>query len=255
MTSGDYFAGNSVVNWYINAENMLDDVLRIIPYCDEHKSVWSPKLVTILQETCSQLDSLWFYEAKKSPYVKEDRLDIKHYFEYFGEHIAPKWVVFWGEEPKQIQPFEPWAGLASAAYKKDKWNKSFALDWWEAYQKVKHNRLTNQRQATLRRVVEVLAALFLAILHCEDCRDAIAQTGWLSTAQRWDPFPMHAFLGEDSPSTKDEYIAAESKLFSYPVGWCTQNITKSDEWKGDASHRFTQWFNEYESKPETIKSS
>jgi len=57
--------GNSVLSWYVEAEDMLQDVLRYVPYCSEHKSVWSPKLVTILHEVCSQLDSLWFYQAKK----------------------------------------------------------------------------------------------------------------------------------------------------------------------------------------------
>ena len=70
---------NSVLSWYVDAEDMLQDVLRYVPYCLEHKSVWSPKLVTILHEVCSQLDSLWFYEAIKSPFVKEDRLNIKNY--------------------------------------------------------------------------------------------------------------------------------------------------------------------------------
>ncbi len=237
---------NSVLNWYVDTEDMLRDVLQYIPYCSEHKSVWSPKLVTILHEVCGQLDSLWFYEAKKSRFVPDDRLDIANYFEYYGEWMAPKWVVFWGEEPEQIQPFKAWDGLPKASYKRDLWKKAFTPEWWQAYQNVKHNRLININMATLEYAVHAVAALFLAIIRSEDCRDGIAQLGWLSDNGTTNGNPQ-AWLSKDTPATKRKAIAVESKLFGYAVGWSKETIKRKSIWTGCASHRFRQWFNQYES--------
>lgn len=238
--------GNSVLNWYVEAEDMLQDVLRYVPYCLEHKNVWSPKLVTILYEVCSQLDSLWFYEAKKPKSVKEKRLTIKNYFEYNGEEIAPRWVVFWGQEAEKIQPFKSWDNPTDTVYNKEKWKKSLTPEWWEAYQKIKHDRLANEKMATLECGVISVAGLFLAIIRNEDCRDGIAQLGWLSCNGTTNGKPQ-AWLGEDSPSTKRKAIAVESKLFGYAVGWSKETIKKQSIWTGCSSHRFQQWFNQYES--------
>ena len=48
----------SVIIWFESAEQMLMAILDVIPYEAVHENVWSPRLVTVLLETCSQLDSL-----------------------------------------------------------------------------------------------------------------------------------------------------------------------------------------------------
>ncbi len=229
------FPANSVISTYITTENMLVDVLRVIPYCDAHESVWSPVLVTILLETCSQLDSLWKYEAKQSAFVTKGKLDVRDYFSYFGEYMAPKWVVFYGEEPRRLQPFDTWGNVAS-------YNPSDypGLDWWTAYNNVKHDRLKNRPEATLRHSTNALAGLFVAILRFELCRTAIAQAGWLLG----DGHNLQAWLWEDSPSTKSQHITAESKLFTYPIGWSKEKITRTAKWDGTCSLRFRDWFDQ-----------
>lgn len=230
------FPANSVLSSYISTENMLSDILRIVPYTKEHESVWSPAFSTIILESCSLIESLWKYEAKTSPYVKKERLTIVDYFTYFGEYLAPKWVVFWGEEPEKIQPFDAW--LKTSGFKERDY---LELDWWEAYNKLKHDRLRNRTKATLRHAVRSLSVLFLAILRCEFCRNAIAQANWLYGEGQ----NLQAHLGEDSPSTKLEYITVESKLFTYAVGWSEEPILKNMEWRGPCSHRFREWFDQY----------
>ena len=247
MTSNDYFPGSSVVNWYTTAENMLADVLRVVPYCAEHKSVWSPVLVTILQETCSQLDSLWRYQVKRNMTAVGGDLCIKDYFGFFGQCMAPKWMVFWGEEPERIQPFKAWAGLKNSGFKKENYDSVPKLEWWNAYNEVKHNRLENQKKATLGRTVSALAGLFLAILRCPDCRDAILQSEWLSwnihSCDPRDCLDKDFGTGEGKPFNRFDSVAAETKLFSYPVGWSEREI-EDFVWQGDASYRFIKWFHE-----------
>ncbi len=233
----DVFPANAVLNTYISTENMLIDAMRIIPYCEEHEDVWSPVFVTILLEVCSQLDSLWKYQAQLSSFVTKTRLTIKDYFEYFGEYLAPKWVVFYGEEPQKIQPYKSWSEVneyKSNNYPDTEW-------WWSAYNKVKHDRLRNRANATLKHVVNSLAGLFLAILRFELCRSAVAQASWLIG----NGYNLKASLGEDSPSVKSNFITAETKLFTYAVGWGNESIAQSIRWDGYCSLRFRDWLDNY----------
>lgn len=237
MAATEPFPGKSVIGWYDSAERMLEQVLGVVPYCEEHEGVWSPALVTVLLETCSQLDSLWAFEARQSAYVPDRQLEITDYFNYFGEYVGYRWVVFYGETAEKIEPFGSWA--SGPDYRRSSY---VPLDWRKAYNSLKHDRLSNRREATLRRAVHALAGLFLAILRCEYARDEISQAGWLSSKSH----RPEASLGEDSLSIPALFIAAESRLFSYPVGWCKESIAASEEWCGPASHRFRRWFDKYE---------
>jgi hypothetical protein len=225
------FPTNSVMSSYITTENMLTEVLRIVPYCKEHEDVWSPTLATVIMESCSQLESLWNYQAKQSPYVKNKELKITDYHSFFRGRVSPKRVIFWGETIELIYPFKEWSNTANYT----------TLDWWDAYNKLKHNRLLNRSRATMRNAVYSLAGLFLAILTCEFCRDGVVQQGWVSARHP----NLHACLGDDSPSAYRQYCVAESKLFAYPVGFDNLQITRDWTWAGEASHRFIYWFNNY----------
>ena len=162
---------------YKSAERMLADVLDIIPYCPEHEAVWSPALVTVLLEAGSQIDSLWRAQARLSRFTNP-KADVVDYFTYFGKFLGYRWLVFWGESAVQLSPFAEWgttAGFTRGDYVR--------LLWWEAYTKLKHDRLAHRTMASLKNSVAAVAALFLAILHCEQCRDEIAQAKWLKGEQ------------------------------------------------------------------------
>lgn len=51
--------GVIAVDGLLNAEATLHEALRYIPYCDEHRSVWSPTFARIILDAASQVDSLW----------------------------------------------------------------------------------------------------------------------------------------------------------------------------------------------------
>jgi hypothetical protein len=250
MSGSVRFSANNVLDWYIEAENMLVGFLKYVPYCEEHKEVWSPKLVVILQETCSQLDSLWRWEAE-NVHGKKGQIDITEYFELYGEVMASRWVIFWSDEPRKINPFAAWQSADD--FSKTNSN-NYPLDWWkEGYQKIKHNRLENYRCATLESVVESLAGLFLAIIRFNKLWDSLWEKGWVS----WDeeggtPFDPADCLKADFGSKKDNgechilHMAVESKLFTYPVGLGKGLITANyPHWKGNCNKRFKAWYDDY----------
>ena len=228
----------TVVNTYQRIEDSLHRVLQVVPYCDNHKQVWSDYLVTVILEACSLLDSLWRAQSWQSSCVRKSkkRNDIKmfDYFKYYGEYMEPKWLVFWAEEPEHLYPFKGWSKTGNYKTKND---QNF-LDWWTAYNNFKHDRLQNRAEATLHKAVIAVSALFLAILRSEDCRVAVAQAGWLSS----DHHKPEAYLGEDSPSCKNAYVLVDTKLFSYAVGWGTEEIPHNKHWIGPANDRFRRWF-------------
>ena len=237
--AGTSFPAKSAVASYQATERALADVLAVVPYCPAHEQVWSPSLVTVMLEAGSQLDSLWRAECRLSNYTVAEP-NIKDYFTYFGSYVAPRWVVFWGEEPLKVSPFGAWS--TPATFNRDVY---LPLPWWTAYTKLKHDRLEHRRLASLENSVAAVAALFLAILRCEPCRDEIAQTRWLSGLGQDRDDPV-AWLGEDSTSTHSLYITAETHLFTYPVGWMHRQIDAADTWLNPGvSRQFYRWFEGY----------
>ena len=74
------------------------------------------------------------------------------------------------------------------------------------------------------------------------CGNAIAQAGWMFG----DGHNIQAHLGEDSPSDKDKFISAESKLFPYAVGWGKGILLPGGiDWRGTCSLRFRHWIAQY----------
>lgn len=230
-----------ILNSFINVENQLIEILNVIPYCKEHENVWSPLLIPIIQDSCSQIDSLWNLQAKQSSYIKKWKLGIKDYFTYFGEDISSKIAIFFGKEkPELVQPFAEWYGIPK--YDIDTYKD---INWWADYNKIKHNRLYYRNKATIKNAVHSLAGLFLAIIKCPLCRNGVVQTGWVSAR-----YPnLVACLSEDSPSSYMNYCVVESKLFTYPIGWNGREVPRDWNWSCfDASQRFINWFDEYEGK-------
>ena len=93
MSPMSTFPGETVISSFSHVELMFDNVLRHIPYVSEHEDVWSPSLVTVLMEACSQLDSLWKYKVTNSPNAilppSSENLNITHYFQNLGKNWFP----------------------------------------------------------------------------------------------------------------------------------------------------------------------
>jgi len=225
VSTESQFPAHDVLEWYTNAESLLVDFLRYVPYCDSHGEVWSPRLVTILQETCSQLDSLWRWEAVHIHERKSNEVNIMDYFELFGPELAKRPVLFWADEPRQIDPFEKWQDVTE--FKKEAYAP---LDWWtEGYQKIKHNRLENRTCATLKRTVEALSGLFLALVRCESCWQALWQRCWLSSCDQSMADPLYSLGAVFKPADHHRRhapppVAVESGLFAYRVIRCKEQF-------------------------------
>jgi len=219
------FPGRFVVASFQQAETMLEGFLQVVPFCEEHENVWSPQLVTILIEACSQLDSLWITELRGEG--EETRPNIQDYFTKLGSKVSNNWLVIWGEKGVKVQPFAAWHGAST--YK--------PLPWWQAYNNLKHDRLKHRKEATYRNAVDSMAGLFIAMYKCRNCADALAEQEWAVAPARYG---MEAadFYGDSCPMLG---VVAESKFFSYPMHAETKLEKSTGVVSSKQSHRFQRW--------------
>jgi len=49
----------TAVEGLLTAESKLAEALRFVPYCDQHRDVWSSHFAEVILEAGSQVDSVW----------------------------------------------------------------------------------------------------------------------------------------------------------------------------------------------------
>jgi hypothetical protein len=215
-----------IIRSFSYVESLLSDFLGAVPYEPDATGqmppdkVWSPRLATILQETCSQLDSYCRHDLVQAKDGRDHTM--ADYQRHFGAWLEPRKVFFWQGEsghPVRVQPFQQWAGGGQS------------LDWWVAYNKVKHDRISHRKQATLKNCVDALAGLFLVIVRLAGRQDAVkemlAASGWwrVTGADAGD-------IAEGDETTiwqnLHKYSVIETNLFSFPLGW----------WRGDFAKEY-----------------
>jgi hypothetical protein len=234
MDSGSDMPDSSlVVEGHFAVEEMLREALQFVPYCEEHLDVWSPRLTTVILEAASQTDSLWRRVSLAKGHSEPDEHSrIGDYRKHFGKMLVPQWAVFFGgAAPSKIAPFLPWSSDPSQ------------LSWWKAYNALKHDRLDNKREGTLRNAVDATAALFLAIIYSGMCDLAIAANQMLEAHSN----PTIESATKLLRDVKTEACAKiESRLFAHPLGLCTSGIIGYRRlWPGCTSARFQAWWYYY----------
>ena len=223
--------GVTAVEGLLTVEAMLQEALRYVPYCSEHRCVWSSHFARIILDAASQVDSIWKATAKIiAPATASDKLTLKDHFDRFGTLVARQQVVFFsGESPCTISPFNGWrdSGFSSPA-------------WWDAYNRLKHDRFSNQTEATLDHAVNAAAALLLAIIYSGSCDLALISAALLdpSSSNPW-AFTNTGLLRD---VTFDCQAKLETKLFAHPLGVCgVDDCNLSNYWRS-ASSRFNAWW-------------
>src|SRR5262249_7385210 len=102
------FPARRALDSFRSVESRIAEALDVIPYCSEHRDVWSPQFATIILEACSQIDSIWkavIRDTGKIPLAKQKKLKMPDYFSVFGDAIAPEWAVFFEDDsPSVIGP-------------------------------------------------------------------------------------------------------------------------------------------------------
>ena len=223
--------GVTAIEGLLTVEAMLQEAVRYVPFCDEHRRVWSSHFTRIILDAASQVDSVWKATAKIiDPAKSSGKLTLKDHFDRFGALVAKQSVVFFsGKSPCIISPFDEWREPRFSS-----------PPWWEAYNRLKHDRFSNQTEGTLHHAVNAVGALLLGIIYSGTCDLALISAGLLdpSSSNPW-AFTNTGLLQD---VTFDCRAKLETKLFAHPLGvFGVDDCNRSGYWMS-ASTRFNIWW-------------
>ncbi|WP_343329103.1 hypothetical protein [Polaribacter staleyi] len=177
--------------------------MEYIELHDKNKDTFSHRTYELLLRICTEFENNCSGILKDNGYSKKGNWNIKDYFKISSASKLHEYEVSintWFPKPKEFRPFKDWG------------SNSFApLNWYQAYNNVKHNRSDMFHFASIENIISALGGLFV-ILN--------SQFG----TYVFNQYQMNiGFLRED-----DGYMSTGESLFSikYPTSWSkTDNIT------------------------------
>jgi len=189
------------VSNFVSLEAQLERCLDYIPFITPNLTVVSPKFIPLILESCSLIDSIFSKLSGKD----SERNNLKAYSMKFEEvlELDEKITLFL---PTTLQPLCPFKG----------WTKSIP-EWWDAYNKLKHDRLNNYQVASTANAVLSLAGLHQVMACNKDFIGPFLRVGWIDTrdTDAIDELGSVAGLGALHPSPPTTIV--ESKLFASPT--------------------------------------
>ena len=144
--------------WYGNLEARMQPILEVMPVADKEslEKIVSPRIVPILIESCSILDSLFRFiipERMTRPSGKTITRKGANIFDYCRElesslALTTLKSVVMIPIPFIFSPFSGWTTTGPCK-----------MPWWVMYNRLKHERLKWSKRVTLLHSVESLCAL------------------------------------------------------------------------------------------------
>lgn len=144
---------NLVIEWYIDLEDRLRQFLRTVPINWNHRAVL-PLLSGIITEAGGIVDSIFRREFDLSDTrAKRHNLRINDFRDHYEKRfsLSSKKTIIYQHPPVLLSPFRGWALPSNI--------KESELEWWDAYNKIKHERIEHYSKCTLSNAVSALCAL------------------------------------------------------------------------------------------------
>lgn len=139
--------------FYIFLENKFIKTLNYVELTRKNFKTYSIDYAHQLLSIGSELDSFLKIYCRFNP---QDRKTMKHHIDYLVDNYS---------DINLQKIYIPTADIELIPYEKirkfDPKTEKNPLDWWNAYNKVKHNRQGNLTQASLGNVINALSALYL----------------------------------------------------------------------------------------------
>ena len=173
---------------YRMLEEKIIDILNFLPFTRENEKSWSPELANLFLDVSSLFDSICRYiiskgreegkiliREKTKEGIKERKRDIKKLnIEHFELNLLSPFkilnsrVVFYRYPLIILSPFK--------RYRTD--------GWWKVYNRLKHDRIYNFKQANLKNTLYALASLFLLLCKYkeEEFTKALVRFGWYNSS-------------------------------------------------------------------------
>ena len=139
----------------------LEDSFRFVNPTEDHLSVYSLRFYELLIRASTEFESICKDKVEEFNLSKKKRkdFDIKDYHllnAHFDNKPSAISIGFVFSDPLFVKPLEGW-------------KIDHSLDWYKAYNTVKHNRVKDFHLANLENVLKGMAALFIIIERCGLC--------------------------------------------------------------------------------------
>jgi len=214
----DEYTGDQVLRWYERMENIILKFSEHVPLVPENDNLKTPFLISCLIDSCGLLDSIFrdlvdHPALEKKSTKKKKNNNIEDYAKCFSTQFnLPNMRSVLLQAPlRYLTPFSAWSSKTKAG-------KYSSLRWWDAYNNLKHDRLTYIEEGTLGTTLNALCALHQVLARTPEVEmfRQFLRYGWIES-----PFiEPEEFIKmvEKSGTPTFGYSIFQTKLFSAPTG-------------------------------------
>ena len=172
MTTNEFI--KNYWQYFIELEKQVIDTQRYVAFDSKNNATFSMEYIKLLQVICSEIDVVGKAIGKhfNPSFVVNSKTNINKWG-YQVQNAFPtiqtKRVIFWNEY--ELQPWVKWVYVinGNGTYPiLDKTVNAKSPFWWNAYNSVKHERVSigpgnrpNYMRANLKSVINALAALYI----------------------------------------------------------------------------------------------
>jgi hypothetical protein len=150
-------------------EDQLLECMEYVPFVEANRCVVSPRFPPILLDACSLIDSVL-----RDSTNGDERHTLKTYASTLESELdlEDATTLFLVAPLQLLRPFRGWCTAVP--------------EWWEAHNRIKHDRMRNYGAASYSCTVSAVAALHQVIARSRPFIGHIIRTGWFN--ERSDEF-------------------------------------------------------------------
>ncbi len=217
---------------YTSHEAEFIDFIRYVPLSEEHEDVWSLKLANLLLLIGSSIDSFFkcsmtslrtsmIYDylevsdfSGRVGYIPEEFKTISNLHEILLRDVKPNmglyrefFEIFYSLSSKDVYVLRTKEKITPFI----EWAEGKSPEWWRVYRDLKHSRFEYRKSATLKNVLDSLAALFLLNIYHIDSRKYLVDKNVIRSNMKLD----ENFINSRDPNTFGQPIIAKTNILGY----------------------------------------
>jgi hypothetical protein len=208
MTNDD---AELILNWYLELERRLCGFLQTIPFNTPNVKITLPPLANIIVDAGSLVDTI-FREEFPSGVQARDKLKIFHFAPHYEKtlQLSTLKAVLYQYPFSYLTPFAGWVNSATGKYA--------PLQWWEDYNKLKHERVREYSRSTLGAAINTVGALFQVLARMDVFFDALLRHDMIDLNGISIDGPLRNILDLMQSRKTLHSILIESELFAITRG-------------------------------------
>jgi hypothetical protein len=170
----------TLIRGYHALESDLERLFEYVEPDDRNLGAFSTRTYELLLRASTEFEANCKAILTENGYSRAKNLNMIDYSRIEGATHLSRYklrLTVWARSPREIQPLE-------------QWSSGNPLQWYQAYNSVKHNRVADFHQANLKNAVDAVASLF-AILFAQFNVLAFSAHELVSSYDEWNGWLAH----------------------------------------------------------------